>query len=59
MLGERMEFDTDVGVISLKQYIQEQSPEKPYKLLILSHDDPLDPNETCLLYTSPSPRDRG
>ena len=47
MLGERMEFDTDVGVISLKQYIQEQSPEKPYKLLILSHDDPLDPNETA------------
>ena len=40
MLGERMEFDTDVGVISFKQYLQEQSPEKPYKLLILSHDDP-------------------
>tara|TARA_B100000963_G_C22556842_1_gene639432 strand:+ start:218 stop:1342 length:1125 start_codon:yes stop_codon:yes gene_type:complete len=47
MLGERMEFDTDVGVISLKRYLQEQSPEKPYKLLILSHDDPLDPNETA------------
>ena len=42
-----MEFDTDVGVISLKRYLQEQSPEKPYKLLILSHDDPLDPNETA------------
>ena len=47
MFGQKMEFDTDIGVISLKQYIQEQSPEKPYKLLILSHDDPLDPNETA------------
>ena len=26
-------------------YIQE-AKDKPYKLVILSHDDPLDPNET-------------
>ncbi len=35
------------SVISLRDYIAEQSKEKPYKLLILSHDDPLDPNETA------------
>ena len=46
MLG-KMEMDTDIGLISLKQYMKEQAPEKPYKLLILSHDDPLDPNETA------------
>ena len=28
-----------------KSYITE-AKEEPYKLLILSHDDPLDPNET-------------
>ena len=39
--------ENETGVISLKDYIAEQSPEKPYKLLILSHDDPLDPNETA------------
>ena len=27
-------------------FISEQDNNKPYKLLILSHDDPLDPNET-------------
>ena len=32
--------ENESGVISLKDYIAEQSPEKPYKLLILSHDDP-------------------
>ena len=35
------------SVISLRDYIAEQTKEKPYKLLILSHDDPLDPNETA------------
>ena len=35
-----MEMDTDIGLISLKQYMEEQAPEKPYNLLILSHDDP-------------------
>ena len=29
-----------------KKFLSEQSDEKPYKLVILSHDDPLDPNET-------------
>jgi len=29
-----------------KSFISEQENNKPYKLLILSHDDPLDPNET-------------
>ena len=33
-----MEFDTDVGVISLKQYIQEQSPEKPYRFVVIYND---------------------
>jgi len=30
-----------------KKFLSEQSDEKPYKLVILSHDDPLDPNETA------------
>jgi len=29
-----------------KSFITEEDNEKPYKLVILSHDDPLDPNET-------------
>ena len=29
-----------------KKFVSEQSDEQPYKLVILSHDDPLDPNET-------------
>ena len=29
-----------------KSFITEEEKEQPYKLLILSHDDPLDPNET-------------
>ena len=28
------------------EFLKEQDNEKPYKLLIVSHDDPLDPNET-------------
>ena len=47
MLGENISALETQGVISLSQYLAEQSPEKPYKLLILSHDDPLDPNETA------------
>ena len=31
------------------QFLKEQDNEKPYKLLIVSHDDPLDPNETAPL----------
>ena len=38
--------DKESGVISLRDYIA-NNPNKPYKLLILSHDDPLDPNETA------------
>ena len=36
-------------VLPLRDFLQEQevSSSKPYKLLILSHDDPLDPNETA------------
>ena len=51
MLGElsQMEMDTDVGLISLKDYIAEQSPEKPYKLLILVHSTPDDPNKTGVI----------
>ena len=39
--------DKESGVISLRDYIAEAGLNKPYKLLILSHDDPLDPNETA------------
>ena len=31
---------------SFSQFITEEPEEQKYKLLILSHDDPLDPNET-------------
>ena len=31
------------------EFLKEQDNEKPYKLLIVSHDDPLDPNETAPL----------
>jgi len=31
---------------SFSNFITEEPKEQPYKLLILSHDDPLDPNET-------------
>ena len=44
---ESVAFEKESSVISLRDYIAEQAPEKPYKLLILSHDDPLDPNETA------------
>lgn len=47
MLNIASASENESGVISLRDYIAEQSPEKPYKLLILSHDDPLDPNETA------------
>ena len=47
MLNLDSAIQNESGVISLRDYIAEQSPEKPYKLLILSHDDPLDPNETA------------
>ena len=32
-----------------KKFLSEQSDEKPYQLVIISHDDPLDPNETAPL----------
>ena len=32
-----------------KSFIAEEEKEQPYKLLIVSHDDPLDPNETAPL----------
>ena len=32
---------------NFKKFLSEQSDEQPYKLVILSHDDPLDPNETA------------
>mgnify|MGYP003112721259 CR=1 FL=1 len=31
---------------SFSNFITEEEKEQKYKLLILSHDDPLDPNET-------------
>lgn len=44
---ESIAVEKESSIISLRDYIAEQAPEKPYKLLILSHDDPLDPNETA------------
>ena len=44
---ENVAVEKETSIISLRDYIAEQAPEKPYKLLILSHDDPLDPNETA------------
>ena len=44
---ESVAVEKESSVISLKDYIAEQAPEKPYNLLILSHDDPLEPNETA------------
>jgi len=32
-----------------KKFLSEQSDEQPYQLVIISHDDPLDPNETAPL----------
>ena len=34
---------------SFGTHLQEQVDEKKYKLVILSHDDPHDPNETWIL----------
>ena len=47
MLNLASANENESGVISLRDYIAEQAPDTPYKLLILSHDDPLDPNETA------------
>tara|TARA_Y100001937_G_scaffold94377_1_gene127997 strand:+ start:383 stop:1435 length:1053 start_codon:yes stop_codon:yes gene_type:complete len=41
-----MEMDTEVGLISLKQYMEEQAPEKPYRILVLKRDVPDDTNKT-------------
>ena len=40
-------LNVEQNIISLKDYIAEQTVEKPYNLVILSHEDPLDPNETA------------
>ena len=32
---------------NFKKFLSEQSDEQPYQLVIISHDDPLDPNETA------------
>ena len=32
---------------NFKKFLSEQDSEQSYKLVILSHDDPLDPNETA------------
>jgi len=34
------------------EFLKEQNGEEPYKLVIISHDDPLDPNETAPLVRS-------
>ena len=43
---ESVAVEKESSVISLKDYIAEQSSEQPYRLMLIIYDDPLDPNKT-------------
>ena len=39
-------LNVDHNIVSLKDYMAEQSSEQPYRILILKRDVPDDPNKT-------------